>query len=139
MAWDLAHLPDSNKINPHAVVLAYSWLDGAATSGALDPTYGIPTQGYLSEAATELNGERLAAALEQLTGGSLKGSLQLIGHSHGSKVATVAAVALEESRQTRSMSINSHSSTRPRPVNLASATGSRLTETRMTTGTSCPI
>ena len=97
LAWDLMRAPNSNKLDPHAVVLAYSWLDDAGTSGVLDPTYDVPTQGYLSEAATEMNGERLAAALEQVTGGTFKGDLQLIGHSHGSKVATVAAVALEES------------------------------------------
>ena len=97
MAWDLTHFANSSKLDPHAVVLAYSWLDNAATSGALDPTYGVPTQGYLSEAATELNGQRLAAALEQVMGGTFQGKLQLIGHSHGSKVATVAALALEQS------------------------------------------
>jgi hypothetical protein len=75
--------------DPKAVVLAYSWIDESAT-------------GYLeanrSEANTALNGERLATALNQALGAANKftGKLQLLGHSHGSKVVTVAAVALGE-------------------------------------------
>jgi hypothetical protein len=96
IAWDLTHYGNPDKdaaINRNAVVLAYSWLDNSATSGAVD-SLGIPTQGYRSEAKTELNGERLAAALEQVLGPQFNGKLQLLGHSHGSKVATVAADAL---------------------------------------------
>jgi pimeloyl-ACP methyl ester carboxylesterase len=91
LAWDLAHDGDwkkGAKVDPNAVVLAYSWLDDAATSSL----------GYTAEAATELNGARLAAALEQLIDpaqAAFQGRLQLIGHSFGSKVATVAADALE--------------------------------------------
>jgi hypothetical protein len=79
----------------NAVVLAFSWLDDSATSAATD-SYGIPTQAYRSEAMTALDGERLADALEQVLGSEAQfnGKLQLIGHSHGTKVATVAAVAL---------------------------------------------
>ena len=98
IAWDLTHYGNPNKnapVNPNAVVLAYSWLDDSATSGNQD-SYGIPTQGAKSEAKTELNGERLAVALQQVLGPKFDGELQLLGHSHGSKVATVAAVALTE-------------------------------------------
>ena len=106
LAWDLTHFGNQKKnapVDPNVVVLAYSWLDDAATSGARD-SLGVPTFGALAQAATELNGQRLAAVLEQLMGpdangpGTMfKGKLQLIGHSFGSKVATVAADALTTS------------------------------------------
>ena len=80
---------------PTTEVLAYTWLDESATS---DENYhGIPLHGNISEANTTLNGERLAVALEQVLGPQFSGELQLIGHSHGSKVATVAADALMNS------------------------------------------
>jgi hypothetical protein len=80
--------------DPNAAVLAYSWIDDSAT--AVSSSTGVPEDAYLSEAKTTLNGERLAVALEEVLGpeGQFQGKLQLIGHSHGSKVATVAAVAL---------------------------------------------
>ncbi len=82
--------------DPNAAVLAYSWIDDSATP--VSASTGIPEDAYLSEAKTTLNGERLATALEQVLGSEAQfnGKLQLIGHSHGSKVATVAAVALTE-------------------------------------------
>ena len=86
--------------DPNAAVLAYSWLDDSATSAAMIKIKGTPLQipldAYKSEAYTTLNGERLADGLEQALGSESQfgGKLQLIGHSHGSKVATVAAVAL---------------------------------------------
>ena len=86
--------------DPNAIVLAYSWLDDSATSQkpVTIPIVGydlsIPLDAYQSEARTTLNGERLALALEQVLPSDFSGKLQLIGHSHGSKVATVAAVAL---------------------------------------------
>src|SRR5262249_42864244 len=102
LAWDLTHFgnPNSNaKLDPNAVVLAYTWIDDSATSNA-STWYGVPTQGFKSEARTTLNGQRLAVALEQVLGtdaqfhevqnGQSQGKLQLIGHSHGSKVVTVA-------------------------------------------------
>ena len=79
--------------DPKAVVLAYSWIDDSATKSTLD----IPLDSDASEAKTELNGERLADGLEQALGGSsFTGQLHLIGHSHGSKVVTVAALALQD-------------------------------------------
>jgi hypothetical protein len=82
--------------DPNAAVLAYSWIDDSATGvGAYT---GIPEGAYLSEAKTTINGERLAVALEEVLGSEaqFQGKLQLMGHSHGSKVVTVAAVALAQ-------------------------------------------
>jgi pimeloyl-ACP methyl ester carboxylesterase len=84
------------QADPNAVVLAYSWIDDSATS---ELAGGIPEGAYLSEAYTVMNGARLANALTQAlptdfsSGG---GKLHLIGHSHGSKVATVAANVLAQ-------------------------------------------
>ena len=80
--------------DPNAAVLAYTWLDDSATPQS--SWTGIPEDAYLSEARTALNGERLADGLEQVLGSNFDGKLQLMGHSHGSKVATVAAVALSQ-------------------------------------------
>jgi hypothetical protein len=76
------------QVDPKTVVLAYTWIDDSATSSLLNP--------YLSEAQTVLNGERLADGLRTVLGSqsAFGGELQLVGHSHGSKVATVAAVSL---------------------------------------------
>ncbi|WP_165234669.1 FG-GAP repeat domain-containing protein [Aquisphaera insulae] len=83
--------------DPNAVVLAYTWIDDSATpSWDLDGVH-VPQDANLSEARTALNGERLAAGLESALGSASAASsakIQLIGHSHGSKVATVAAVEL---------------------------------------------
>ena len=82
--------------DPNAVVVAYSWIDESATN---ELAGAIPEGAYLSEAYTVLNGNRLANALSQAlptdfsSGG---GKLHLIGHSHGSKVATVAANVLAQ-------------------------------------------
>lgn len=83
-------------IDPNAVVLAYSWIDNSATeSGDLNLD-----EVYRSEAYTHLNGLRLANALQQAIAPSFRNAfsaeLRLIGHSHGSKVATVAALALQQ-------------------------------------------
>jgi hypothetical protein len=91
---------DIMNSDPNAAVLAYSWLDDSATRSTpykipvLDFGVNIPRDAYLSEAMTTVNGERLAMGLEQALGPDFNGKLQLIGHSHGSKVATVAADAL---------------------------------------------
>lgn len=77
--------------DPNAVVLAYSWIDESATGKFAG---SIPEGSYLSEAYTSMNGGRLANALHMIlpsTFSSGSGKLHLIGHSHGSKVATVAA------------------------------------------------
>lgn len=77
-----------------AVVLAWSWIDDSATdSGDLNLD-----EVYQSEAYTHVNGIRLANALEEAISSSFwnQGVLRLIGHSHGSKVATVAALTLQQ-------------------------------------------
>lgn len=82
--------------DPGATVLGYSWIDDSATLLEHDVQLDLV---YRSEAYTNVNGLRLAAALQQtLTPSFWSGSgnrLHLIGHSHGSKVATVAALALQ--------------------------------------------
>ncbi len=78
-----------------ATILAYSWIDDSATpSGTLHLD-----EVYASEAYTHLNGIRLANALQQAitpTFFARGGDLRLVGHSHGSKVATVAALTLQQ-------------------------------------------
>jgi hypothetical protein len=86
------------QADPKAVVLAYSWIDDSAT----DDVAGIPAGAYQSEAYTALNGTRLADALQLALPGVFHadgGQLHLIGHSHGSKVATVAADVLTATGQ----------------------------------------
>ncbi len=76
---------------PAATVLGYSWLDDSATAPS-------GTDAWKSEARADLNGQRLAVALGQVVAPGFAGSggrVHLIGHSHGAKVATVAAIALE--------------------------------------------
>ncbi len=75
-----------------AVVLAYSWVDESATDSIFDVGH--------SEAYTSMNGFRLADALEAAIPTGFQaggGTLHLIGHSHGSKVASVATITLEQS------------------------------------------
>ncbi|MFO0874197.1 MAG: thioesterase domain-containing protein [Phycisphaerales bacterium] len=83
--------------DPTAVVLGYSWIDDSATGGSYnDNTY---LEVYQSAAYTTINGIRLANALVEALDPSFwtnpANTLHLIGHSHGSKVATVAALALQ--------------------------------------------
>ncbi len=78
-------------LDPNAAVLAYSWIDESATPNDL-------LDASPAEAKTALNGERLAEALSQALGTTFTGKLQLIGHSFGSKVATVAAAALTQDK-----------------------------------------
>jgi thioesterase domain-containing protein len=80
LAWQL------KQSDPDAEVLIYSWVDDSAQL--------LPAP---SETFTALNGARLASALEQaLPSGDGPRGLHLIGHSHGSKVATVAATLLRQ-------------------------------------------
>lgn len=80
LAWQL------KQSDPDAEVLIYSWIDDSAQVSPAP-----------SEAATALNGARLARALEQvLPSASGPAGLHLVGHSHGSKVATVAATLLRQ-------------------------------------------
>lgn len=83
-------------LDPGAIVLAYSWIDDSAT----DKGYVDLDEVYQSEAYTHINGLRLANALEQAIASTFwdthTGRLHLIGHSHGSKVASVAALTLQQ-------------------------------------------
>ncbi len=83
-------------MDPNAAVLAYSWIDESAT--ATSSVLGIPENASVAGAMTELNGERLATGLSVALGTAFTGKLQLIGHSYGSKVATVAAGALTQDK-----------------------------------------
>lgn len=111
-AGGLAH--DLVATDPKAVVLAYSWLDDSATSNktitipVLGYNLSIPQDAYHSEALTTVNGARLAVALEQVLGPDARfgGKLQLIGHSHGSKVVTVAANLLTTASPANRLTVN---------------------------------
>ena len=90
------------KVDPHATVLAYSWIDESATSPDVN-ALGIPTKGYQSEAYTTMNGMRMAEAIMKALAPSYAqglGKVHLIGHSHGARVATVAALALQQAAAT---------------------------------------
>jgi hypothetical protein len=79
--------------DPNAVALAWSWIDESATPGGDFNATDV----YSSEAYTHINGIRLANALMEAIGSSPATAvpIKLIGHSHGSKVATVAALTLQ--------------------------------------------
>ena len=88
--------------DPNAVVIAYSWIDQSATpaSGNLGLDNPIPILfAGQSEAYTTVNGLRLARAIQAALSPTFftnQGLIHLLGHSHGSKVATVAALALQQ-------------------------------------------
>jgi hypothetical protein len=78
--------------DPTAVVVLYSWIDDSATDDS-------KTSDYESEAHTHVNGMRLANALLTTVNPNFfkdGGRIHLIGHSHGSKVCTVAALTLQQ-------------------------------------------
>jgi len=79
--------------DPNAVILAYTWIDDSATD-PLSSTFAARE----SRRNTDVNGDRLATALFLACGmSSGQGpNLHLIGHSHGARVATVAAIDLQE-------------------------------------------
>ena len=81
----------------NAVVLAYSWIDDSATPAIDWEDPDALNDVYLSEAYTNINGLRLADAITQaVSEDSWKNAaIHLIGHSHGSKVVTTAALALQ--------------------------------------------
>ena len=79
--------------DPKAVVLAFSWVDDSATGGSVT---GL-TEAYESEARTQVNGLRLASAIQDAESSTFLadgGQVHVLGHSHGTKVATVAAAEL---------------------------------------------
>ncbi|WP_424363531.1 hypothetical protein [Methylocystis parvus] len=84
--------------DPNAIALAYSWIDDSATDSPSPDVLNL-LEVYRSEAYTHINGLRLANALEDAIDPSFwrnGGTLRLIGHSHGSKVVSVAATTLQQ-------------------------------------------
>ena len=78
--------------DPDATVMMFSWADQSST--ALDPFVA-----YATERATEVNGHRLATAIDQALAPQFTddgGLVHLIGHSFGANVATTAALALAD-------------------------------------------
>ncbi len=76
--------------DPSSTILMYSWVDQSATNTSA-------LAAYAPERATEINGHRMATALDQSLASSFLGNggaVHLIGHSFGANVATTAALAL---------------------------------------------
>ncbi|CAB4588190.1 MAG: hypothetical protein F2947_02080 [Actinobacteria bacterium] len=76
--------------DPSSSILMYSWVDQSATNTSA-------LAAYAPERATEINGHRMATALDQSLASSFLGNggaVHLIGHSFGANVATTAALAL---------------------------------------------
>ena len=76
--------------DPSSTILMYSWVDQSSTNTSA-------LAAYAPERATEINGHRLATALDQSLTSSFSGNggaVHLIGHSFGANVATTAALAL---------------------------------------------
>ena len=78
--------------DPGAAVLMFSWVDQSATVTDLFAAFA-------PEKATEVNGHRMAVALDEALAPGFSaagGQLHLIGHSFGANVATTAALSLSE-------------------------------------------
>lgn len=78
------------SVDPTAAILMYSWVDQSSTDMSA-------LAAYAPERATEVNGHRMATAIDQVlspTFASSGGNVHLIGHSFGANVATTAALAL---------------------------------------------
>lgn len=76
--------------DPSATVLMYSWVDQSSTD-----TSALAASA--PERATEVNGHRMATAIDQTLAAGFSnngGQIHLIGHSFGANVATTAALAL---------------------------------------------
>ena len=80
--------------DPGSSVVAYSWITLSATPSwtTLDPTVAEQSRQW-----TDTAGDILAAELKQLLPTSGLQDLQLFGHSHGARVATIATENLENS------------------------------------------
>ena len=75
--------------DPGSIVIGYSWVDQSATSSN-------PFAARSSRSHTDDNGALLAWLVEGIIGDEFTGNLGLFGHSHGSRVATTSALALEK-------------------------------------------
>ena len=85
----------------HAVGQRHGRRDRFLDLQGLEPGPGIKEFMYAGQSAsyTQLNGLRLASAIQQALNINFfagEGLIHLLGHSHGSKVATVAALALQD-------------------------------------------
>lgn len=81
--------------DPHAIVLAYSWLDDAATGRLIFAQRN-------AFAHTDLHGRWLAEALVSAVADDFiegAGRMHLIGHSYGARVVTLAALYLPKKPQ----------------------------------------
>lgn len=72
--------------DPDVVVIGYDWMDGAATESEVTPR--------LSRANTDVAGYVLGVTLREVAHEA--GSIEVLGHSHGSRVVVKAAATLEE-------------------------------------------
>ena len=87
------------SVDPNATVIAYSWIDDSATPTGI---FGIPKDPEHSEGYTTMNGMRMAEGIMEALSTNYSqglGKVHLIGHSHGARVATEAALASPASRQ----------------------------------------
>lgn len=81
--------------DPYAVIVSYSWLDGAATSRS-------PLAQRNAWATTQMHGRLMAEAVSQawsddfIEGG---GRMHFIGHSYGARVAAIGAISLPKAPQ----------------------------------------
>jgi hypothetical protein len=73
--------------DPSATVMIFSWVDQSATTSD-------PLSARDAEDAAEINGHRLAVAVDEALTAGWRGQLHVIGHSFGANVATTAALAL---------------------------------------------
>ena len=74
---------------PDATIMMFSWVDQSATAEDL-------FDARVGEDATEINGHRLAVAIDQALAQDWAGELQIIGHSFGANVATIAALSVDQ-------------------------------------------
>src|SRR5262249_893946 len=83
------------SVDPNATVIAYSWIDDSATRTRAR----FPQNPEHSEGNTTMNGMRLAEGIMDVLSPDYYlglGKVHLIGHSHGARVATEAALALQQ-------------------------------------------
>lgn len=73
--------------DPQAAVMMFSWVDQSATGAD-------PLQARRAEAATEVNGHRLAVAVDTALAPGWDGEMHVLGHSFGARVATIGALSL---------------------------------------------
>jgi hypothetical protein len=79
-----------------ATVVAYSWIDDSATTTGFG---GFPNTPEHSQGYTTMDGMRMAQAIMDVLAPNYYqglGKVHLIGHSHGARVATEAALALQQ-------------------------------------------